>query len=75
MVVLIIAFNPLFPAMGPLQALNQALPVVIRLLGPFALRYSWQRVEKHEVIKKRRLSAREYYEFDASLGNLQSLAQ
>jgi len=69
---LFLAFNPVLPSVGLLQAVNQALPVAIALLGPFMMLYSWRRVEEHQAIKKRALEASEYYAFDASLGNLQA---
>jgi Cdc6-like AAA superfamily ATPase len=69
---LFLAFNPVLPEVGVLQAVNRTLPVAIALLGAFTMLYSWRRVEEHQAIRKRALKASEYYAFDASLGNLQA---
>jgi hypothetical protein len=69
---LFLALNPILPSVGAMQALNQALPVAIALLGAFVMLHSWKRVEERQAVKKRVLKASEYYAFDANLGNLEA---
>jgi len=68
---LVLAYDsPLLPQ-GFLAKIGPALPVLVAIIGPFALLFSWRKVQQRREFRRRKLSASEFYEFDANLGNLQ----